>query len=175
MNHVMVDLETLSNTSNALIVAIGAVRFDGRQVSNDKFYTIINAKSAQRVGGHIDAGTVMWWLQQSEKARTAILSQDALPIEAGLKAFAEWIRKSPLQGIWGNGSDFDNVILRSAYESINWVAPWAYGQNRCYRTIKNLNHGIPFVHGGTAHDALEDAVAQAKHLCEILTKLGISI
>lgn len=176
---VMLDLETMSSASDAAIIAIGAVRFDifsgtvrKGGTENGTFYQIVNLKSAQRVGGRIDPETIMWWLKQSEEARKALTEPESLPIEAVLKNFATWIREVPCTGIWGNGSDFDNVILNNSYQRLGQTAPWSYKMNRCYRTLQALNSQIPFARVGNYHNALDDAISQAGHLCSIVKHLN---
>lgn len=70
--------------------------------------------------------------------------------------------------LWGNGSDFDNVILASAYRSCNLEVPWKFWNNRCYRTVKALRPDIKIHRSGTYHNALDDAVSQAEHLMRMI-------
>jgi len=82
------------------------------------------------------------------------------------------VRKDPLEGMWGNGSDFDNIILEGAYLRANKLPPWSYRQNRCYRTISALHPEMPrdsFKESDSiAHHALHDAKTQVKHAMSIL-------
>ena len=174
MTDIMVDLETFGAGSHALIVAIGAVKFDlaKKEVYNTQvggtFYAVVNAKSAQAAGGKIDADTVIWWMKQSDAARNAIVNGEAQPIEKVLEDFAVWSKGA--KGIWGNGSDFDNVILSNAYQRLGMPTPWTPWVSRCYRTVKNLPN-IKKVAinraAGTHHNALDDAIAQATHACQL--------
>lgn len=171
MAHIMLDLETMGTCPNAAIVSIGAVRFD-LKLGNlyDEFYCNVSLKSAVRGGGIIDPDTILWWLQQGEKAKKEIMSAESMHIEAALKAFSDWVRKKSIEGVWGNGSDFDNLILQNAYKRLNGEAPWSYKVNRCYRTIAAL---FPEMRRKqNTHHALEDARNQAHHLCEIWSQLG---
>jgi exodeoxyribonuclease VIII len=74
--------------------------------------------------------------------------------------------------LWGNGSDFDNVILGDAYEAAAMRRPWSYNKSRCFRTAladapeaererlwKRYSVGV-------GHNALDDALRQARILCE---------
>lgn len=178
-NHIMVDLETFGKSKDAAIVSIGAVRFDlDKGELGDRFYQVVNLNSAQRAGGKIDAETVMWWMGQGEEARKALTGDDSVPIENALKNFSNWIREKPLEALWGNGADFDNVIIEGAYQRLGWTPPWAYYQNHCYRTLCSLKPDLKrnaFRNAvDTAHNALGDAITQAKHLCAIwkLIKVG---
>lgn len=173
---IMVDLETLSSAPDAAIVAIGAVTFNDGSIPADDFIrqtfsVTIDARSAQRMGGRIDGDTVAWWLQQPDAARQALL---ATPEAAGtaLDLFHHWVRRqSSAPRIWGNGSSFDNVVLRQAFERAHIDAPWAFRSDRCYRTLKSLRPDIPFEPHGTHHNALDDAFAQARHAERILAAM----
>ena len=159
--HVMVDLETFSTASDAAIVSIGAVAFNGEDLI-DHFYSNITLSSSTEVGLHIDPTTIMWWLEQSDDARKALRShEDLLP--TALLRFTSWYPEgAPL---WGNGASFDNVILDNAYKKAGITPPWKFWSHRCYRTIKSMFKDIPPpIFSGTEHNALHDAAHQAKHL-----------
>ncbi len=167
--HIMLDMEFMSLAKDAAIASIGAVRFDP-EIGNmeDTFYQVVNLKSAQRAGGRIDADTVMFWLQQSEAARSTLYSDESILIEPALRNFAAWLREKPLEGLWGNGSDCDNVILEGAYLRLGMTPPWTYRDNRCYRTLRGIFPQIQAdITVGVAHHALDDAKYQAHHLCKI--------
>ena len=75
VNNVMLDLETMGLGPNAAIIAIGAVMFDPETMQlGSEFYRIINLESAVAAGGIMDAGTVMWWLEQGAAARAELTS-----------------------------------------------------------------------------------------------------
>lgn len=170
-SNVMLDLETMGNGPNAAIVAIGAVCFDieGTQISHDGFYARIDLASAMQAGGVIDASTITWWLQQSDAARAEITADDRQPITQALTAFAHWIdTHTDGAELWGNGASFDNVILRSAYQRAGILPPWAWWNDRCYRTLKALHRDVPIERFGDHHNALDDATTQAIHLLRIL-------
>lgn len=175
---VMLDLETLSSQPDAAIISIGACTFrtDGTSTpaaDRKLFCTAVDMASAQRTGGHIDARTVLWWLQQSDAARAAAVGGGNPPdITTALAAFRSWLTALASENngvrVWGNGAGFDNVVLRRAYERLNLEAPWAFYQDRCYRTLKNLRPDVVMERMGTAHSALDDSVTQAIHAEQIL-------
>lgn len=165
MNNIMLDLETMGNGSNAAIIAIGAVRFDTEVT--DKFYETVALDSAVASGLEIDPDTVMWWMKQSDEARSQFDRQSE-HLRTALMLFTQWIGDNAI--VWGNGSDFDNVILANAYKKCGLTVPWRFWNNRCYRTIKNLNHDIKMARTGTYHNAVDDAESQANHLLRILSR-----
>ena len=167
MHQVMIDLETMGNTSSAAIVAIGACRFgidDGR-IHSDTFYCNVDLQSSIDAGLTIDAGTVMWWLKQSDKARSAI-GGESVPLVQALALFAKWFGDDSLP-LWGNGAGFDNVILSHAYKQCRIEQPWKFWHDRCYRTKKSEYHDIKLSRYGEHHNALDDAISQAIHLIAI--------
>jgi hypothetical protein len=165
MKHVMVDLETLGNGSNAVIIAIGAVEFDLNGLGRE-FYMTVDPQSCVDAGLKMDVSTVMWWLQQSTEARAAF-KKPGVPLEIALSEFASWYPAGA--ALWGNGATFDNVILGNAYRALNGKQPWEFWNDRCYRTLKNLHPHIKMDRSGTYHNALDDAKSQALHAARILT------
>lgn len=170
---VMLDLETMSTESNAAIIAIGAVKFDPKTKQiTDRFYTRVDLQSCKDAGLDISASTVMWWLQQSEAARSEFKGQ-LPPLRTALAGFTAWMGKMPGDightSVWGNGATFDNVILTNAYSAVGIERPWKYNKDRCYRTIKSLfpNVKTPETPALVAHRADHDAEYQAIHLMQI--------
>jgi DNA polymerase III epsilon subunit-like protein len=172
MTSVMLDLETMGNSPNAAIIAIGAVEFDPESHTiGKKFYTIIDLASSVDAGGIIDADTVLWWLKQSDEARAALTDGITTSIVQALQQFQKWCaslgNKKDLI-VWGNGANFDNVILKSAFDRLEMAVPWHYWNDRCYRTVKSLNPDIPLQPFGIKHTAISDAENQAVHLMAML-------
>lgn len=171
---IMLDNETLGNGSNSAIVAIGAVKFDTTTGElGEEFYQLIHPESCAKAGLVIDASTVLWWLKQSEEARAAFADESEMaPLAQALERFTDFCG-GPSNGlrIWGNGADFDNVILANAYKAVGMTPPWQFFNNRCYRTVAALRGSIKRNRFGTHHNALDDAKTQAQHLIEIMASL----
>ena len=63
MNNLMLDLETMGNTSDSAIIAIGACYFDPKTGKIEgEFYKEISLESAVKYGGKVDPSTVVWWM-----------------------------------------------------------------------------------------------------------------
>lgn len=161
-NNIMLDLETLSTASNAVIVSIGAVKFDEKDIDNAGFYAVLEQKEQLALGRDVSTSTLAWWMQQSEEAR-AVFKAPKVAVNDALDQFRDFCGDNPI--IWGNGSDFDNVVLGSLYDKIGGTRPWSYNSSRCFRTIKNLLQ-VKTLPGrqGTFHNALHDAIYQAQCL-----------
>ena len=79
---------------------------------------------------------------------------------------------SPDTLVWGNGADFDLVILENYFRRMGWdQMPWSYKNVRCYRTLKNLVPDIPFKNTGVAHSAEDDAAYQALHAIQLIVRV----
>ena len=167
---VMLDLETLGMGDNAVILSIGAVKFDpwGDGFPPDPpFEVFIDPKSCTDAGLVIDAATVMWWMHPDRAAaREVFVGKQLEHISVALNMFSVWVGQP--KPVWGNGSDFDNVVLRNAYTKLGLLTPWKYTQNRCYRTISNTLPDAKWERVGTHHSAVDDAATQALHLQRIL-------
>ena len=173
LNNVMVDLETLGRRAGCVIVSVGAVKFDpqtGFVDTDNTFYKAITVESAMRYGLRVDPDTLRWWMRQSDAARAVFDDPNATSIQAALVQFAVWVSEDGEYDnvkMWGNGASFDNPILAAGFEAVDIIQPWQFWNDRCYRTKKADHRDIPLNHNGVAHNALDDAVAQAHHLCAI--------
>lgn len=181
--HVMVDLETMGKKHNAPIVAIGAVVFDPATGSiGESFYKVVCLESSVNWGAVIDPSTVIWWLKQSSEARSAIVNDDAIPLQDALLQFREFVSDNVAGGskkaqVWGNGASFDNSILRSSYDCIAEDYPWEYWNDRDVRTMVELGQAISFdpkttiPFEGSRHNALADAIHQAHYVSAIWQRI----
>lgn len=171
MNHIMLDIETMGTSSNAAIMSIGACYFNPATGEiGDTFHEQVDISS----NGQIDASTVIWWMDQDDEARSKFKNNGkAGHINAVLAEFADFVK--PNCQVWGNGIAFDNVIIRTACEHPSFPrgAPWKFWNDRDVRTMVELGKVIgidpkrDFPFEGVKHDALADAIHQAKYVSAI--------
>lgn len=170
--HIMVDLETLDTTATGVILSIGATRFDRNGLIADwLFYTTLDIDQQLHAGRTVSGNTFKWWLGQNEAARNDIASpsKPTKGVVDALTAFSEWCLASPFDGIWGYGAEFDNAMLANLYRTFGLQAPWMHWQSRCYRTLKGLHPDVDLPERvGTHHNALHDAVHQARGAAKLL-------
>ncbi len=169
-NHVMLDLETMGQGSDAAIIAIGATTFGTDGIATaESFYKTVSLQSSVDAGLKMDVSTVMWWMKQSDAARGEFKREGAALMGA-LLAFSSWMttHASDDAKVWGNGATFDNVIISNAYRAVGLPKPWKYYNDACYRTLKNLYPHVKMQATGTAHNALDDARMQAVHCAALL-------
>lgn len=170
----MIDLETMGNTPDSAIISLGAVFFDRKeQKLGEEFYRIIDLESSVAAGLRMTPSTVMWWMKQGDAARSQFNSLESVSLPAALQFFAEWFEKNGGLYVWGNGADFDNVILTNAYKACHLKQPWPVYNNRCYRTVKNMFRDVKLQRVGTYHSALDDAKSQALHYIAICKEKGL--
>lgn len=183
MKHVMVDLETLGTQPGSVILSIGAVLFDPTKAVDDCFgpelYCVLGRPTCEAVGLTVSEDTLRWWVVQSDEARK-VLNQSLDPKESinltkGLQQLKEFIPEGAK--VWSNGANFDQPLLDVAYNRCEIALPWKYWNSRCYRTIVALYPNEKDIRPATvcAHNALEDAKWQAKHLVNIARKLGLTL
>jgi exodeoxyribonuclease VIII len=176
--HISLDLETLGQKPGAPVVSIGAVAIEGGRITRE-FYAKASLYGQAGLGFTMDESTVVWWLAQSEEARKELTSAKRTDtIKKALERFALWLEDFPKAHIWGNGSDFDNAILDSAYSICGYDTPWRFWQNRCLRTVKNCVKVREPKRDGVHHNALDDARYQARLLIAIykqLSKGGVAV
>ncbi|ENY7432840.1 3'-5' exoribonuclease [Escherichia coli] len=176
-NHLSVDLETMGKNPDAPIISIGAIFFDPQTGDmGPEFSKTIDIDTA---GGVIDRDTIKWWLKQSREAQSAIMT-DEIPLDDALLQLREFIDENSGEffvRVWGNGANFDNVILRRSYERQGIPCPWRWSNDRDVRTIVELGKAIDFdartaiPFEGVRHNALDDARYQAKYVSAIWQKL----
>lgn len=175
MNNIMLDIETLSTDFDAVIISIGAVRFDlSTGIKGDTFYRKIDKQSCVDVGLKINPDTVDWWMNQDEKARQEFLSKsDRISISDALIELSEFILKEDF--VWSNGASFDLVILRSAYKACQIDLPWEFYNEKDVRTLAGLvpevKENEPFV--GVKHHPVSDCIHQIKYCSKVYQQLGI--
>lgn len=170
--HVMIDIETMAVSPDAAICAIGACAFDpaapGDGLIPDgrgEWYRVVSLDDAIRQGGRVDGSTIIWWLQQHVTAQGELCGR-AESMLVALSSLSDWMRGIGMAQVWGNGADFDLVVLGTAYRRAAIAAPWSYRQVRCYRTLRELTRGqvdLPAMRTAEVqHRALDDARYQAR-------------
>ena len=163
-DHVMVDLETADNVATSAIVSIGALVFRGPS-DGVCFYCAVDLTSSKALGLTESQDTMAWWARQAPEAQAVFTDPDRKPILVALAEFYGFVQDLQDPKIWGNGADFDNAILQTAYRLAGLHAPWTFWNNRCYRTAM-AGVRTPKDRTGTYHNALDDAKTQADRLLQ---------
>lgn len=182
-NHIVIDLETMGNGDKAAIVSIGAYRFDpnGAPVpapgelgaADCSMYLVVDLESSVKAGLEMDAGTVLWWLKQSEEAR-AELVKPTCGLEGAMIALAAFIKQGGEKArVWGHGATFDPVIVKNAYKALNYPVPFDFRDVRDTRTIfESIGEGKVEMPQARKHNALWDAWREAVAIQACYRKFG---
>lgn len=174
MREVSFDCETLGIEDDAMILSIGAVRFDSNTGQmGPSFYRLLEIQDGPAAGS-ISASTVQWWMVQGEAARMAAFDRNLprMDLRGALLDLVEFC--SGAEVFWQRG-DKDAQWLNSAYKRCGLgadEAPWEFWQLRDQRTLSvEFGHLVGKTARGTAHNALEDAKAQAQNIMDIYAAL----
>ena len=170
MNHVMLDIETLSANSNGVVTTISAVQFDLLTGEIGRSFEIaLNIKEQVDCGGIIDIPTVTWWFSQDIAAITAMLRLQKVDVALGLLQLNNWFSSLgiPVKDIklWGNGVSFDNVMVRNLYKrhEIDFILPyWCDNDVRTLVTLGNINTR-DFKFEGIKHYGIDDCKHQINY------------
>lgn len=188
MKHIMLDLETLSSRTDAAIVSIGAVKFSPNTHLEDETAMRVPERcldiridlDSAMAHGHVSGSTLKWWFKQDAMAVHKTFNgpeNKPMGLTEAMEAFYDFTRGCVY--LWGNGANFDNPIIRNAWSKVSQAEfPIAYNRDLCYRTVKelvplsalSLMPSIPKV--GTAHNALDDAIYQARTLQAMYGVMG---
>lgn len=163
MNHVMFDAETLATTSDAVILSIGAVKFDldSDKIDDAGFYASISVDSNLELKRRISEDTLIWWMKQGPAAQ-GVFHESKQTLREALLDLADWMGGSSDYTVWSNGADFDLPMLAHAFTQCGIEIPWKFYNSRCFRTYKNLPgaKAIRLPASGVKHNALSDAHQQ---------------
>lgn len=169
MQSIMFDLETLDTAHTAAILTLGAVKFDPATNSlNDKLLIRFTLDDQLAIGRTISDSTLDWWAKQAKEIQDEAFSdKERMDLDTALDVFHKFVWGA--DNIWSQGS-FDVNIMENLYKSKQKPLSWNYWQIRDSRTLFDIVGGE--LVRSNPHDALEDAIAQAKGVQTALKKIG---
>ena len=173
LRDVMIDIETLSSEQDAAVIAIGMAYFDNDQILATAEFLI----DPRYAIGDRNPNTLSWWREQDFYVFNTMMSGHILPWEA-CDRMDQIIREWNPRAAWANPPSFDMNLLRRMYSKCGKEFPIHFSNERCFRTFKKLADelGISYREEAYAnrveHDAVSDAVAQAKATQIIAASLG---
>lgn len=180
----MIDIESLSLASNALVLSIGVVPFSvAAETVHEGRYFVLDIREQQTMGRHIDVSTVEWWLNQAmtNPGAAGVFHAPRTSVHIAMFELAEYIKDEIREGgeVWANGPQFDLVVLRSLFDDCGYAIPWKYHSERDMRSIRYLmkRMGVDIEReiapNQTQHDALSDADWQARYVVQAFKHLGV--
>ncbi|MBE0470411.1 MAG: 3'-5' exoribonuclease [Methyloprofundus sp.] len=166
---VVIDIETLSTQPNALVATVGIAAFNVNE-PGDRIYKKHHIKlspNQQHIKGrHVCPGTQAWWGKQSIEAidQTFIYGEIS-----GINQLYSILEKFKDCRVWGNGPEFDLVILESLLKDFGFEWPFKYWNHHSVRTAieglkiiysnDDIKNEIAFE--GVKHCAVDDAMHEA--------------
>ena len=184
---IMVDVECLSLQPNAVILSIGAIRFDSKNISDwtsidypsCSFYAALPLElQIENFGGHISADVLQWWMRQSSDAQSVFeecATQNKYALTEQLQGFIDFV--GTCQSMWASPAHFDYPKLIWLFEKCGLPFPFEYWQIHCGATLRAIADpkkdqiDVYIPPGFTAHNALEDAKKQALQVQQCLKLL----
>ena len=177
----MVDMETLGQIPLAAVFSIGGVFFhpSKRQLYSE-FYMLINPQSCIDLGMISQQDTLDWWEKQSPEARKELdrSFSEGQDIKFAIGEYFKYLKDGSRNfggvneiRMMSNGADFDLPILTVAAHLTGQTLPWKFWNNRCFRTLKNMKKVPEPKRDGVFHNALDDAIHQARWCCDIVERM----
>jgi hypothetical protein len=193
--HFTLDIETLSTEPNAVVLSFALAAFDPAGIAPTQVYSeqYLNVDEQLRNGRHVSGSTLMWWLGMSPAARAVQTNGTRERVGVSLVYAARWIAEmtgelpdnssnsgiitSKVAKIWGNGKDFDCVVLGHLYRQEGLPTPWEFRNTRCFRDlyIQHRDVQTASASGEVAHSAEGDARWEARHLQNVVKNKGIAL
>lgn len=157
----MLDFETLDIADCPVILSMGAVVFNEQGIV-DCISEKIDTRSCIELGCTISDNTIAWWDKQSKEARDAAWGGKT-NIGYAMGMLVDFYKKHECKEIWSAGALADIRWTNNILIKLDLEKPWEFYQEMCFRTFRKYMHQIDFEKSGTAHNALDDAINQAKY------------
>lgn len=169
--HCMVDLETLSTDTSAVIVTIAAVKFNFESDEIETFTVNVDPKSSLKYGMTISQDTLDWWKRQ-DRAAVDAWKQNPVSINDAVEQFNNFLGDATYTKMWAQGIDLDFPVLRYSLKKVGAEIKWKYWNqcdSRTVFTIANFNTKKA-TRVGQYHNAIDDCRTQIAWLKQILSK-----
>jgi len=170
---IMIDIETLATTPDAVVLSIGAVEFDPLSGETGKtFYR--NLLQVDQYCRNVDKDTLKWWEKQSSKARAALMRPAPSNCREALRDLKEFCKDATR--LWANSPQFDLTILANLGDEMGVQDMWPYWKATDFRTLKALAQlsGRSVAKPKVSHHALEDCFSQITQVVVLLSVLGLT-
>lgn len=177
-SHLMVDIETLGTSADAVVTQVGAVFFDPETgLTGAEFSEILSADRQQDRGRQVCLNTVHWYREQGLKM--VGIGEGFKDPYTVISELSHWVRShacdvDSLQ-VWCNGASFDFAILSNLAEMYQLDLPWFFFNQRDVRTVVCVakSKGLQFADRVVSHDALDDCKCQVKDVFHAFCGLSL--
>jgi hypothetical protein len=173
---VMIDIETLSTKPEAVVLSVGAVKFNMHDEPVEKIHWRLSIDEQTEADRDISDDTLEWWSKQALAVRAEVFSEDnRISVPEFFKELNRYV--TGCDKIWCQGPQFDLVIIENLYRQFEHHWSWQYWQVMDSRTLfqvmKHFNFEDP--RKGVQqdlHNAAEDAYWQAIGVQKMYSAIG---
>ena len=136
--HVMLDIETLATTPDAVVMSVGVVKFDphtGTPYNKTLWRPDIDEQTER--DRHVSESTLEWWAKQPDHIQEDAFSDEGrIPVTEFMKELNRYCVGA--DKIWCQGPQFDMLILENLYIQYGHHFGWQFWQIMDCRTLFQL-------------------------------------
>jgi hypothetical protein len=179
----MLDIETLSTQTNAVVLSIALTRFEPEAsviTVLDKYPTKVWYPSPfEQRSRDISIETVHFWINQTREAQKTAFRAVTQPLDQIHHEMYRFLQSAVDQDppeIWANSPAFDCTIVESLFA--NFKPLWSFRQPRDLRTLKSIAGSLSpeelqlaNMLGPNRHSAADDAIYQAVQVQLLMKKV----
>ena len=175
-----IDIETTGTLVTSQILSIGLAMFNlDTGVIGATLYVPIELDNDEEINATI--GTIKFWVHQAQVNPDALIglldsyepTHNSVPMLKALRMIEGFVKSNKPAGVWANSPKFDLGIVEYQFQQNNVPVPWSYSSDRCMRTLRKFAGNIEIHTDGVSHNALSDAIWQAKYISAACHKLNL--
>jgi exodeoxyribonuclease VIII len=172
MKDLMIDIETMGITSDAVMIQLAAVYFDPfTKEIGKKFNIYISEDSCLSSGFITDQSTKDWWSKQNQNVLQNIQSQ-SIDVKNAMEGFVNFLPKNTYDlRVWSHAT-FDFVIVQNYLQKLT-KKRFNHKTAMDIRTLIYLS-GIDldsYDWSQKTHDALDDCLFQINYCSDAIQKI----
>ena len=141
--HLALSVTTLGETTNAVIMEVGAVAFDPHgtllgditPTSEGVLYRNISFQTCLALGLDVDEVSVLKLLNREPTAHERVTQMPKVSISAACDALMKFCAEHNTNKIWCNHGGHAAWVMASAFKRLRKVVPWATKDVRCTSTL----------------------------------------
>jgi len=168
----MIDIETLGNTHDAVIIQLAACFFDRNTGEIGNTFSVNIDRESAKVEGFVEnEETLKWWSEQNQDVFNSITTQNLKDVKIAMKDFFAFIGKPSEIVVWSHAT-FDFVIVQNYLKKLG-IGYMPYRGARDIRTLVDLS-GInldKYDWTKKTHDALDDCKFQVTYCVDAMNAL----
>lgn len=175
--YVMIDIETTDTSARTCILSVGMVFFNDNEILKS-VYILPQLQPQFDAGRRFSEATLEFWMSQKAEAKSEAFGLSArISIPEAIEAFRE-LDEADI--ILTHDMDLDLAALVDFYNQFapaNTVPLFSYKKKRCFRTIGRIFDPRCKYQPERKmyHNALDDAMVQAKHFMILREKFNIDL